>query len=318
MSSSSWSPPIPGCAAPIPNAAKKVVNSPTITTASSAPQRARNGSHRSCAPRAAISSSDHLQERPLSWDGPWSTLCTGEIGGDSMTRMSVVERRALESLRAAEEDASSGPALASRALLILQEATGFAGGYLLAVAPDSLLFPRLLAYRGERFARFAYWLRDGYLLERAAFPDIAFPALLRDFGGIIVLHERVDRWIGNVPRPASEEGGGHMWRGVDRPPDAGHLLFGPDRRLAYVDSPGDRWIDRLPEDGLRAHGMNVPVAAQSLVNHLVSDPTSEAPSRLVDRHGVGGLARATRAGPGGGGGGAGRGLGPRGGGGAPG
>jgi len=300
----------------------------------------------------------------LSWDGPWSTLCTGEIGGDSMTRMSVVERRALESLRAAEEDASSGPALASRALLILQEAIGFDEGYILAVDPDSLLFTRLLAYRGERFARFAYWLRDGYLLERAAFPDIAFPALLRDFGGIIVLHERVDRWIGNVPRPASEEVWAHMWRSagsppgggfrvglpdrgrwiaaiqagswrpgdgfqphhvdllrraapglgralrvrlepsertttnkVDRPPDAGHLLFGPDRHLAYVDSPGERWIDRLPEDGLRAHGMNVPVAAQSLVNHLVSDPTSEASSRLVDRHGFGVLARATRAGP---------------------
>src|SRR3990170_1232173 len=220
MSSSSWSPPIPGCDATIPNAAKKVVNSPTSTTASSSPQRARNGSHRSCAPRAAISSSDHLQERPLSWDGTWSTLCTGEIGGDSMTRMSVVERRALESLRAAEEDASSGPALASRALLILQEAIGFDEGYILAVDPDSLLFTRLLAYRGERFARFAYWLRDGYLLERAAFPDIAFPALLRDFGGIIVLHERVDRWIGNVPRPASEEVWAHMWRSAGRPTPA--------------------------------------------------------------------------------------------------
>lgn len=279
--------------------------------------------------------------------------------------MSVVERHALESLRAAEDDASSGPALASRALLILQEAMGFDEGYILAVDPDSLLFTRLLAYRGERFARFAFWLRDVYLVvERVAFPDIAFPALLRDFGGLIVLHERVDRWIGIVPRPTSEEAWVHMWRSagsppgggfrvgfpdrgrwiaaiqagrwrpgdgfrshhvdllrraapglgralrmrlepsvrtttdkVDRPPDAGHLLFGPDRRLAYVDTPAEHWIDRLPEDGLRAHGTIVPVAAQSLVNHLVSDPTSEASSRLVDRHGFGVLARATRAGP---------------------
>ena len=286
-----------------------------------------------------------------------------------MARLSATQRTALESLRAAADDASSAPALAARALAILQAAIGFDEGYILAVDAESLLFTRLLAWRGDRVDQFAFWLRDVYLvLERRAYPELSFPALIRDWGGIVVLHERIDRWIGSVPRPAdpgefariwraagSPPGGGiratfadrgrpiaamqaGRWRtedsmrphdtellrrvgpalaralrsrlesstgapggDADKPPNAGHLLFGPDRRLAFVDAPGEAWMARIPDDSLRARGMEVPVAAQSLVNHLASDPSPEASVRLVDRHGYGVQLRGTQAGPVGGG-----------------
>lgn len=282
-----------------------------------------------------------------------------------MTRLSATERTALDGLRTAAEDASSAPALATRALAILEAAIGFDEAYILAVDPESLLFTRLLGWRGERVDHFASWLQDVYLVfERRAYPELSFPALMREWGGIVVLHERVDHWIGSVPRPADPDPFARMWReagsppggGVrasfaDRgrpiaamqagrwqkgdgfrahdvellrrigpmlaralrvrleaptaarnedaepPPDPGHLLFGPDRRLAFIDGPGETWVARIPDDSLRARGMRVPVAAQSLVNHLASDPSPEASIRLVDRHGRGVMIRGTRAGP---------------------
>ena len=282
-----------------------------------------------------------------------------------MTRLSAAERTALNRLRAAADDASSAPALAARALAILQTAIGFDEGYILAVDPESLLFTRLLAWRGDRVDKFAVWLRDAYLVvDRSAYPEVSFPALIREWGGLVVLHEQVDRWIGTVPRPADPREFARIWRRVgsppggglraafadrgrpiaaiqagrwqggngfqahdaelvrrigpalaralrarletavtprdedpERPPNAGHLLFGPDRRLAFVDAPGEAWMARIPDDSLRARGMQVPVAAQSLVNHLASDASREASVRLVDGHGRGVLIRGTRAGP---------------------
>jgi DNA-binding CsgD family transcriptional regulator len=282
-----------------------------------------------------------------------------------MTRLSAAERTALDGLRTAADDASSAPSLAGRALAILQAAIGFDEAYILAVDPESLLFTRLLAWRGDRVDQFASWLRDVYLVvDRRAYPEISFPALIRDWGGIVILHERVDRWIGSVPRPTDPELFARIWRGAgsppggglrasfaDRgrpiaamqagrwqkgdgfrphdaeilrrigpalaralrvrleastagrdwdaepPPDPGHLLFSPDRRLAFVDGPGEAWVARIPDDSLRARGLRVPVAAQSLVNHLASDPAPEASVRLVDRRGSGVQIRGTRAGP---------------------
>ena len=281
-----------------------------------------------------------------------------------MTRLSAAERTALDSLRAAAEDASSASALAGRALAILQAAIGFDEAYILAVDPESLLFTRLLAWRGDRVDQFASWLRDVYLVvDRRAYPELSFPALIREWGGIVVLHERVERWIGSVPRPADADLFARIWRDAgsppggglrasfadrgrpiaaiqagrwqkgdgfrlhdaqllrrigpalaralrvrlqastagrdwdaDPPPNAGHLLFGPDRRLAFVDSPGEAWAARIPDDSLRARGMRVPIAAQSLVNDLASEPAPEGSVRLVDRHGRGVLIRGTRAG----------------------
>lgn len=282
-----------------------------------------------------------------------------------MTKLSAAERTALESLRTAADDASSAPALAARALAILQAAIGFDEGYILAVDPESLLFTRLLAWRGELVDQFAYWLRDVYLVvDRRAYPELSFPALMREWGGLVVLHEHVDRWIGSVPRPADPDQFAKVWRGAgsppggglrasfadrgrpiaamqagrwrngdgfrahdaellrrigpalaralrvrletstaatddtaERPPSAGHLLFDPDRRLAFADAPGEAWVVRIPDDSLRARGLEVPVAVQSLVNHLASDGSPEASVRLVDRHGRGVLIRGTRAGP---------------------
>lgn len=285
--------------------------------------------------------------------------------GAPVTRLSAAERTARDSLRTAAEDAASAPALAARALSILQRAIGFDEAYILALDPESLLFTRLLAWRGHRVDQFASWLREVYLVvERRAYPELSFPALIREGGALVVLHEEVDRWIGGVARPADPVLFAKIWRSAGSPPGggvrvgfidrgrpiaamqagrwqkgdgfrphdaellrrigpalaralrvrleastaardsdaepapgAGHLLFGPDRRLAFIDSPGEAWAARIPDDSLRARGMVVPVAVQSLVNHLASDPSPEASVRLVDRHGRGVLIRGTRAGP---------------------
>jgi DNA-binding CsgD family transcriptional regulator len=280
-----------------------------------------------------------------------------------MPRVSHRDREALEALRKASSDASSAESLAARALVILERAIGFDEGYILTVDPDSLLFTRLLAYRGDHFPRFVHWLRDVYLIvERQILRDLAFPDLLRDHGGFVILHERIDRCAGSVRLPASQETWARAWRRSGSPPgggfrfgfadrgrwvaaiqaarwrpgpgyeareldilrrvgpslarafrsrlerehrhlafertgplQTGHLLFDPDRRLAYVDEPGEKWAERLADEEMRRHGMHLPIVAQSLVNELASDPAPEASSRMVDRHGRGVLVRATAA-----------------------
>jgi hypothetical protein len=69
-----------------------------------------------------------------------------------MPRQSAVERDVLARLRLAERDASTAPALASRALAILEDALSWDEAYLLAVDSESLLFTRLQR-QPIRFAR---------------------------------------------------------------------------------------------------------------------------------------------------------------------
>jgi DNA-binding CsgD family transcriptional regulator len=52
-----------------------------------------------------------------------------------------------------------------------------------------------------------------------------------------------------------------------------------------MDGPGNAWLERLPEDGVSAHGMAIPVAVQSLVNYLARYPIEHATSRLLDKLG---------------------------------
>jgi DNA-binding CsgD family transcriptional regulator len=280
-----------------------------------------------------------------------------------MGRVSRSELAMLERLRAVEIDASSPEDLAARALTILESVIGFDESYILALDQGSLLFTRILAYRGSRFPRFVEWLRDVYLLrEREVVPWVAFPELLREHGGVLVAHERIDRWIGSAPRPADVDRWTRVWRDSGSPPGGGlragfadrgrwvaalqaarwapgdgfrphdvailrraapglgralrrlletgwfdrdaadraplgpgHLLFDPDRHPAYIDALGEAWIGRIPEDGVLSHGMDVPVAAQALVNHLGSSEVEEASSRLADRFGLGLILRAGRA-----------------------
>ena len=125
----------------------------------------------------------------------------------------MIERDVLARLRLAERDSSTAPALASRALAILQDALAFDEAYPLAVDTESLLFTRLLAYRGNTFDSLVYWLREVYLVGEPALSEGAiFPNLMRQHGGLWIAHERTDRWIGDVPLPADPS----LRRGVAR------------------------------------------------------------------------------------------------------
>src|SRR5690349_18466594 len=84
----------------------------------------------------------------------------------AVPRMSSVARDTAEHVRAIAADASSGAALAERLLAALEPAVGFDDAEVIAVDPDSLLFTRLLAYRGDRLPHFAFFLRDVYLVSR--------------------------------------------------------------------------------------------------------------------------------------------------------
>src|SRR5687768_11488887 len=91
-------------------------------------------------------------------------------------------RRALEQLRMVAADASSAGLLAERALAVLDAAVPFDDGALFAVDPSSLLFTRLLAYRGEAPGAMGAWLRDVYLVAREP-GSLHVPTMLRAGGG---------------------------------------------------------------------------------------------------------------------------------------
>ena len=189
----------------------------------------------------------------------------------SMPRLSLVERDVLARLRLAERDSSTAPALASRALAILEEALAFDQAYILAVDSESLLFTRLLAYRGGQFDRLVHWLRDVYLVGEPPLAEAAiFPNLLRRHGGLWIAHERTDRWIGDVPLPADPEAFAAVWRSVGSPP-GGVLRFGfADRGRWVAALQAGRW---QPGGGFERHDAELlrragPRLAQALADRL--------------------------------------------------
>jgi DNA-binding CsgD family transcriptional regulator len=186
-------------------------------------------------------------------------------------RFSILERDVLDRLRLAEHDSTTAPALASRALAILQEALAFDEGYLLAVDSESLLFTRLLAYRGNQFNSLVYWLRDVYLIREPALMEAAiFPNLMRGFGGLWIAHEQTDRWIGDVPVPEDPPAFARAWRAAGSPPGGG-LRFGFSDRGRWVAAiQAGRW---QPGEGFERHHAELlrragPRLAQALAARL--------------------------------------------------
>ncbi len=188
-----------------------------------------------------------------------------------MPRVSIIERDVLARLRLAERDSSTAPALASRALAILQDALAFDEAYLLAVDTESLLFTRLLAYRGNTFDSFVYWLREVYLVGEPALSEGAiFPNLMGRHGGLWIAHERTDRWIGDVPPPADPRAFATVWRAVGSPPGGGVRFGLADRGRWVAALQAGRW---QPGDGFERHHAELlrrigPRLAQALAHRL--------------------------------------------------
>src|SRR5688500_14818074 len=117
-----------------------------------------------------------------------------------MAGLPLRSRRALEQLRLIADDASSAELLADRALAVLDAAVPFDDGALFVVDEPSLLFTRLLAYRGKAPEAMHLWLRDTYLVAREP-GALHFPTLLRQGGGAAAFHEDGDRWLRAAPPP---------------------------------------------------------------------------------------------------------------------
>ena len=214
--------------------------------------RAHSGSRRSGAPavdrnRAGANSAGSGPEAPVGADagrvtwGGHRTLLTGvRIGMRRIVRRASVPRhpldrgfswgcnaawppclragrRALEQLRLIADDASSAEFLADRALAVLDAAVPFDDGALFAVDEASLLFNRLLAYRGQAPEAMRAWLRDTYLVAREP-GSLHVPTLLRQGGGAAAFHEDGDRWLRALPPPVPARTLTQAWRstGVTR------------------------------------------------------------------------------------------------------
>jgi len=195
-----------------------------------------------------------------------------------MPRLSSLQAATLDRVKLAVDDATSAPALASRLLAILQPALQFDEAVLMAVDDRSMLFTRLLAYVGHTFERFVDWLRDLYLVgEPTDLADIWFPNVLSRYGGVVVMHERADRWLGGVPPPRDASRWAAYWRASGSPPGGG-IWFGIADR--------GRWVAALlaarwePGPGLERHDVELlrraaPSVARAFAARL-------APSRLGD------------------------------------
>ena len=281
----------------------------------------------------------------------------GTIG--AVPRMSSLARDTIAAIRRIALDASSASSLAERLLAALEPLVRFDDAEVLAVDADSLLFTRLLAYRGDRLPHFAFFLRDVYLVARE--PDwLSLPRLLREGGGAAAFHERFEGWLRARPPAMGQAAFTRFWRRLQSPPggglryglahrgrwvavlqlarwqpgpgftashleildrlapvlgaafaqrlvgnadlvaqretpDAGHMLFTPQRRLLTLDRSAEAWLRRLPDDGLRPFGVDVPVAIQSVVNCLFASADSVVLSHVADRQGVNVTIRAERA-----------------------
>src|SRR6266498_3214218 len=129
-------------------------------------------------------------------------------------------------------DASSASSLAERLLAALEPLMRFDDAEVLAVDADSLLFTRLLAYRGERLAHFAFFLRDVYLVARE--PEwLSLPRLLREGGGAAVFHERFEGWLRARPPAMSQAAFTRYWRQLQSPAGGG-LRYGLAHRGRWV------------------------------------------------------------------------------------
>jgi DNA-binding CsgD family transcriptional regulator len=141
-------------------------------------------------------------------------------------------RRALEQLRMVAADASSAGLLAERALAVLDAAVPFDDGALFAVDPSSLLFTRLLAYRGEAPGAMGAWLRDVYLVAREP-GSLHVPTMLRAGGGSAAFHEDGDRWLRAVPPPVQARTLKQAWR-LWESPAGGALRYGLAHRRRWI------------------------------------------------------------------------------------
>ena len=149
-----------------------------------------------------------------------------------MAGLPVRSRRALEQLRLIADDASSAELLADRALAVLESAVPFDDGALFAVDESSLVFTRLLAYRGHAPEAMHPWLRDTYLVAREP-GALHFPTLLRRGGGAAGLHEDGDRWLRAVPPPVDARTLTQAWRRWESPA-GGALRYGFAHRRRWV------------------------------------------------------------------------------------
>src|ERR671923_216052 len=165
----------------------------------------------------------------------------------AMARLSERGRRGLEQLRLVAADASSAELLAERALAAVDSAVPFDDGALFALDGSSLLFTRVLAYRGAEPSAMRGWIRDIYLVARE--PGSCLTPV--------------------TPAPAG------------RPP-AGQLMFDEQRHLVSLSASGQRWLALLAPDAVSPE---VPVAVQALVGHLAGSGRSAGALTAVDRDG---------------------------------
>jgi DNA-binding CsgD family transcriptional regulator len=149
-----------------------------------------------------------------------------------MAGLPARSRRALEQLRLVADDASSAELLADRALAVLESAVPFDDGALFAVDESSLLFTRLLAYRGSAPEALHPWLRDIYLVAQEP-GSLHFPTLLRRGGGAAAFHEDGDRWLRAVPPPVDPRTLTQAWRRWESP-IGGALRHGLAHRRRWV------------------------------------------------------------------------------------
>src|SRR5687768_6942640 len=186
-----------------------------------------------------------------------------------MAALSARGRRALDQLRLIAADASSARLLADRALAVLETAVPFDEGALFAVDGGSLLFTRVLGYRGETPDAMRTWLRDIYLVAAEPAP-LHFPSLLRSGGGAGVYHEDGDRWLRATPPPVSATDLRTGWRQWDSPA-GGALRYGLAHRRRWI---GALQLARLdPGHGFRPAELEfldraAPTLARALADRL--------------------------------------------------
>jgi DNA-binding CsgD family transcriptional regulator len=198
----------------------------------------------------------------------------------AMARLSERGRRALEQLRLVAADASSAGLTAERALAALDVAVPFDDGALFALDGSSLVFNRLLAYRGAEPAAMCAWIRDTYLVAREP-GSLHVPTLLRHGGGSGVYHEDADRWLRAAPPPVTGRELRAAWRRWESPA-GGALRHGLAHRRRWV---AVLQLARLePGRGFRPGELEVidraaPLLARALAARLapVAPPPAQRP-----------------------------------------
>jgi DNA-binding CsgD family transcriptional regulator len=183
-------------------------------------------------------------------------------------------RRALDQLRLIAADATSAELVADRALAVLDAAVPFDDGALFAVDPSSLLFTRLLAYRGRAPEAMTEWLRNVYLVAREP-GSLHFPTLLRHGGGSAAFHEDGERWLRADPPPVDARTLTQAWRMWESPP-GGALRYGLTHRHRWI---GALQLARLePGRGFRAGELQfLDRAAPTLARALAARMSAPGP-----------------------------------------